>query len=501
MPNESLLPLSIKDFFRKSNLFLAQHATFVAVAIFFITNCLPCFAINRHSITGLKLIQSPVQARINDSVSLSASFMLKSSTGFDTGRLKAFVIPGGGANGVPLAGRFSIGEVVDNIAEVSFTDAAFRPITETTTLRFEYWLTRSNGIPPQAKRERTVTALPALNTGSGGDNTGGGSTDGNNGSSIGNGSVVVEHVLFLDIEEASDIDVGFVSNDAKTFRLIVTHNQDYISFVNKDLFNANLDPLLNNLVIRSRDSETGEKTGVTANFNFGIEQGSVADPDRDNFLITQYISGPIVIKEAQRLSFSADMFKFLEKAQVSLPDGLITQDSAKYRLKPLSIPLTNITINPTSLDFNQDLINARKGKQLLVLDDATITANLKTDVDFDTATLTSSSFNKSQIKLTSTPKQKIAIKPELENGALTINTIDTSNGDYSISLPIKASINTGKNTFVKTKLNFLSSTGKTIVIPIELNMDSNNGLDLFLEGELNQEVIIDFETLEEAGAL
>jgi predicted secreted protein len=207
------------------------------------------------------------------------------------------------------------------------------------------------------------------------------------------------------------------------------------------------------------------------------------------------------VREAQRFNFIVNLATHFEKAQVNLPGNLVIKDNVKYRIKPLTIPLSDITISPSTLNFTQDLINAKRNKQLLVMEGATITATLTTTNDISEAFVTSSDFSKSKIRVKDSKKNKVKINPEIDSSeTVAITLLDAANGSYQVSIPITATINSSKNTFTKNKIPLASGLEKTIILPIKINMESaiSNGLDLILEGDLNQDLLINIETLEEA---
>ena len=480
---------------------LAQNKTKLALLILLFAT-LGASAINGHRIKNLNVTITPAKPRIGDSITVKAEFDLKSSTGFDTGRLKAFF---NAVNGKPLTGTFNIRSITDDIANVGFNGSnSFQISAEKTNIIFQYWLTRTqvNSDPPQAQSSTSITARPALTTnnnsggGNGGGNSGGNSTN-NNGDPI-----TVPQAFFLSVSEDSNGDTGSVSDIEKRFVLRVSHDQDYISFVSSAFFDPSLDPILSNLVIKSNNTENGIVSKITPDFSFTVDSDSVVDANRENYLLTDYTSNLMSVREAQRLNFTVNLATHFENTQITLPGNLIVKDNVKYRIKPLGIPLTDITISPSTLSFSQDLVNAKRNKQLLLLDEATITANLTTSTDLSGAFVTSSDLNKNKkarIKLSDSKKPKQKISPNLDgNGAFSITTIDAVNGNYQISFPINAAISTSQNTFVKNKVPLTTSATKNILIPIEINMESaiTNGLDLILEGTLAQDTLIDIEVLE-----
>lgn len=460
-------------------------------------------AINKHRFINVNVTSDPAKPRINDAISINAEFDLKSSTGFDTGRLKAFF---NGLNGKPLTGTFNIRSIDDGIANIGFNGSnSFQITAEKTDIIFQYWLTRTqvNSEPPQAQTTTTIIARPALSTGN--NNNGGG--NGSNGGGGGNATnsngdpITIPQAFFLSSTEESNGDIGSVSEIEKRFVLTVSHDQDYISFVNAEFFDPTSDPIISNLIIKSKNTENGTVSKVTEDFTFDVDGDSVADTNRENYWLTDYSSNLMSVREAQRFNFIVNLATHFEKAQVNLPGNLVIKDNVKYRIKPLTIPLSDITISPSTLNFTQDLINAKRNKQLLVMEGATITATLTTTNDISEAFVTSSDFSKSKIRVKDSKKNKVKINPEIDSSeTVAITLLDAANGSYQVSIPITATINSSKNTFTKNKIPLASGLEKTIILPIKINMESaiSNGLDLILEGDLNQDLLINIETLEEA---
>lgn len=467
---------------------------------------------NNHKIQKLKIITNPTKPKVGDAVNISATFTLKSPTGFDGDRLRAYFSR---VNGTPLTGSYSFSDINEEAktASVEFSTTQARTINKNLTeIIFQYLLTSTQvqDEPPLAQKSKFLKASGSSDSGSSGGSGGGNGNGGNSGNNDVNGDpAAVIQAFYLEVDEETTTDIGSVSLEPKKILLRVTHDADLISKVNNgDLFVASLDPVLNALKIKSRKTivEDGKEktitTTVTDDFTWNVEKASSASSELSNYLVTEYISDNMTFLEVQKLIFSANLSNHFERTKANVPDDVIVQDQFKYTINPITLNLTGLEINPTTLSFNQNTTDATKGKQLLELTGATMTGNLTTtSLDFNQASYTSAVFGKSSKIKTIKKNTSQKIKPSIDdNRNIVITELDSVNGEYQIELPLEASIIAPKTVFTKSKQSLAnSSVDKQIIIPFTIKMKSDstdNGLEIELTGKLEQEKNIDIETLE-----
>ena len=445
-----------------------------------------------HSLTGLKLTISPKLPRVNQAIkSFSAVFKLKSKSGLDTNRIKVFV------NKTQIQTKsedFTILDTIDDeTIRVEFKPSVNLAFTKTeNTFKLEYWLTRVNSKNPLATQETTIFCREDTN--SSGNGSGGSSGGGTDNGSTSNGDVVqISKILYLDIEDTSTQDTDQVSKAPKRFRLTVEHDENYVSFVDKNFFNASKDIVLRNLSIVSEKNE--EKTSLKNILNFSLEKGSITSSQRTGYLITQYISDPITIDETQLLRFKVDLTKYLNRYEVDIPDTVIPISSTKIQIKPIQIDLKNIILSNSSLLFSKTEI--LRNNFVYKTQDLNLKAKF-TSTNHTVASTTEVSFEtlNSQGK---TIKPRIRYKKQINlpvnPSGLDEPVITLFNGStFDIDLPFNIILNANKTNFRGEKNPLINSAKKkTLFLPIVIKSKSSQNLDMELKGTLSNGYTMEFE--------
>lgn len=471
------------------------HLTSLIILSLFIIGSYAVSALNGHSITNLQVDVVPKRPKINNPVtSLSAEFKLKSASGIDTNRIKIFI-----NNGAiqAVADDFEITETIDEKnVRIKYTPSVDLAFTrEENEFRVEYWLTRVNDNPPQASAAVTIFGRETNNSGggSGGGGSGGGSGGGGTNGDTGNGVVQISRVLYLDVEDTSNGDTGFVSETAKQLKLIVEHDENYISFVDEDFFNANTDTVLKNLKIFSIVDDV--KTNVTDQFEFTLFNGSI-NSDRDGYLETTYISDPIIIDTAVTLQFKVDVTSFLEKSETKIPANTVTKANASIDITPIQIDLEDLSIDENTVSFttiNSNRNNISLQSQAINISGSFDSANHVVD---SVSAVSFRDVNDNDKVIKSKIKYKKKASVNISPGASSDPVINLDNGDtYSISIPTEIFINTARSTFSGGSKNPLLDTSKqkTVFTPIVIEAFNANGLELELKGTLEEDKDIEFD--------
>jgi len=440
-----------------------------------------------HSITGLNLTISPKLPRVNQVVkSFSAVFKLKSKSGLDTNRIKVFV------NKTQIQTKSEDFTVLDTIDDetirVEFKPSVNLAFTKTeNNFRLEYWLTRVNSKNPLATQETIIYCREDTSSGGG---SGGGIDNG----STSNGDVVqISKILYLDIEDTSTQDTAQVSKTPKRLRLIVEHDENYVSFVDKKFFNPSKDVVLKNLSIISEINE--EKTSLKNIFNFSLENGSTVSSERTGYLITKYISDPIVIDKSQLLRFKVDLTKYLDRYDVDIPDTVIPISSTKIQIQPIQINLKDINLVNSSLLFSKTSFT--RNNFIYKTQDLNLKAKF-TSANHTVASTTEVGFEtlNSQGK---TIKPRIRYKKQinlpLDPSGLDIPVISIINGTtFDVDLPFNIILNANKTNFRGAKNPLINSTKKkTLFLPIIIKSLSSQNLEMELKGTLNSDYTMEFE--------
>ncbi len=446
-----------------------------------------------HSITGLSLTISPKLPRVNQAVkSFSAVFKLKSKSGLDTNRIKVFV------NKTQIQTKsedFTILDTIDDeTIRVEFKPSVDLAFTKTeNTFKLEYWLTRVNSKNPLATKETTIYCRE--NTSSGGDSgSGSGTGGGTDNGSTSNGDVVqINKILYLNIEDTSTQDIAQVSKTPKQLRLIVEHDENYVSFVDKKFFNPSKDVVLKYLTISAE--RDGEKVDITDELEFDLENGSTTSSERTGYLITKYISDPKIIEDKMTLRFKVDLTNYLDKYDVSIPETTIPKASTKIDIQPIQIELEDIDLEQNLLSFsktastrNNFIYKTQDLNLKAKFTSANHTVSSTTEVGFET-------LNSQGKTIKPKIKYKKQISLPIDPSGLDEPVITVFNGStYNLDLPFNIILNANKANFRGTN-NALTNPlkPKTLFLPILINSKSSQNLEMEIKGTLTDDYSMEFE--------
>ncbi|MDD9897969.1 MAG: hypothetical protein OXU45_03110, partial [Candidatus Melainabacteria bacterium] len=404
-----------------------------------------------HKIRKLRLSTDPTRPRVGDAVEVSATFNLKSPTGFDFDRLRAYF---NRVNGTALVGTFELDPeqdvVIDEDTEqipVKFSTTQSRTLNKNQTeVIFQYLLTSTKveDDPPLAQKSKIIVARGSANSGGGGGGNGGGNGGGGGGDANGDPSIV-RKALYLEVFEDSTTDISSVSIDPKELVLRVTHDPDLISKVNNGaLFLQKLDPVISNLKIKRRVQNEKDKFVAVTNgniqksFSWTVENpsGNSSDPELTNYLVTDYHSNGTndrsrYFEEIQNLVFSVDLKEhFEEDIDLEVDNDIVLNDSFRYKLNPIGLSLFNAELSTTDIDFNQNTSNAPKKKQLLESSEFTLTAEIDASSSSVNGLLSNAVFDSTDFKKSSKISFSETIKVKGE-GKKTITQSQRISADVS----------------------------------------------------------------------
>jgi len=445
-------------------------------------------AINGHNISKLKVTTTPKNPKVGQTLSeCLISFQLTSSTGIDADRIKVFV---NNQLSTTSEDDFSIDTISsENGSETASVLASLNNVkfnVESNSIRVEYWLTRTNGNPPQAGRSVAV--------GADGSNSSGDGTSTSNGT---NGSVAVPipDIIQLSVDESSESNIGRVSNSTKQFSLTFIHDPNVVDIIDDDNFDANTNVLLNNLKIAQYDYFTDDKidNNIKDQFSFELESPSVtSDSSTNGSLLTTVITASIPsITEASTLKFTIDLEKFIEDSQITVNSEAATEDTVKIKVKPLESNFSTLSLSQNDLTFSPVII-ASDSKQELQIQDLNINAVFNNSnfsiTEIEDIKVGSYSKDKTQayIKIPNS-KSKLNLEGKMTDDA----SLTTSDSTSIVTIPLKLSSKTSRNTFLQEP-EFVSISSKQLVLPIEIIAKTSNGLDILITGEYQQTQNINF---------
>jgi hypothetical protein len=450
-------------------------------------------AVTGHEISDLAVITSPKNATVGVAVkTLIINFNLKAQTGIDVGRIR-LLLDNGTPGFVVSASDFTVTEdesKPDTKASISYVTEDVTFVQASTNIKVIYCLTSTNCNDVLASASINKLASGTSSGGTGGGNSGGGTNNGDNGST---GVTQIPKVFYLDLDEVSNGDEGLVSTQTKQFKLTVTHNTQYLDKVTQANFNANTNPILSNLKITSINTLTGDKTKVTADYDFTLNGASIDSSERPGFAVTKYISNSSAIKEAQKLGFEIDLQSYFDKFSIVISNGAIVTADKSITIEALSGTLSDAVVNPSALSFSNT--GTSKGISDYSSNLVNIEANLVSDSDPDTvSTVEFFRLNKAKAKikpkLSINSKKLLTIRPSIPSGSSA--TISSNGNSFTISIPVNLATSAKEKTLIKQGFNISSKT-KTLKIPMIITTKTGDDLDLIFTDTFSDTVETNFE--------